>query len=535
MNMWNNILPHRFFINRALRKASDELRDHIDSYRIEHEMAVQRCHNEIEIAKVEKERQFELSKQEYLHALSQDSIAMGELQTLFLDYVDFYLKKNLLHSIKSKVTLELQLVNEYGNFLTEQMQLISKEIFILKQRQEALLLQTKIDDVIDLLNITGADLSCNDSDNPKTLLEKVNLVFSEHKDISPQAKSALIKLRQVLQERAEYLQLIQYITWMVQQKRSLRRELFKERSTLNESKKPLNSQLSTIKIELNQLNELMLEKAICIRNIWAKPLAEIYIELASVAESLNQKYARQKYISAEIRTMKNERSSDSDRWEQLQAEGKSIYESIGQLNSRKTNLYEQRQQWFDRKNKVLSLFKRNGVFLLSPKDSHTLDEIRVLIQKRDEVIQNIESINFRLREQHDQIINNRYHQETVITEKIQIAKKNVSKIKQTMIEAEQRLKKLKQQDTRPFFIRIFTESKEILEAKEHRHMLHNKLLQAEKNLAALQHSMEDVNATCEKHISQVNRQYKRQINAFQRDISDIELAIDFLQKRGRNK
>ena len=85
MSMWDNLLPHRFFINRALRKASDELRDHIDSYRIEHEMAVQRCRNEIEAAKVEKDRQFELRKQEYLHELSQDSYALGELQTLFLD------------------------------------------------------------------------------------------------------------------------------------------------------------------------------------------------------------------------------------------------------------------------------------------------------------------------------------------------------------------------------------------------------------------------------------------------------------------
>ena len=91
MKMWDKVLPHRFFINRALRTESDELRDHIDSYRIEHEMAVQRCRNEIEVAKAEKDRQFELLKQEYLNEFTQDSYALDELQALFFDYVDAYM------------------------------------------------------------------------------------------------------------------------------------------------------------------------------------------------------------------------------------------------------------------------------------------------------------------------------------------------------------------------------------------------------------------------------------------------------------
>lgn len=182
MSMWDNLLPHRFLINRSLRKASDELRDRIDSYRIEHEMAVQRCHDEIEADKKEKDRQFELRKQEYLKDLTQVSGALGELQTLFLDYVDLYMKMKHLYFIKDKMKLELQLLNEYSNFLTEQMKLIGEEIGILEQRQESLSLQVKIDDIVALISLTGADLPCDASDNPKTLV-KLAICLSLRSDI----------------------------------------------------------------------------------------------------------------------------------------------------------------------------------------------------------------------------------------------------------------------------------------------------------------------------------------------------------------
>ena len=532
MSMWDNLLPHRYFINRALHKESDELRDHIDLYRIEHEMAVQRCRNEIEVAKAEKDRQFELRKQEYLHELSQDSYAFGELQTLFLDYVDLHLKKELLSLIKNKMELELQLLYEYGNFLTEQMKLIGEEISILEQRQGSLSLQVRIDDVIALISITGADLSCDASDNPKTLLEKVNLVIIECKDISPQTKSALVRLKKLLQERAEYLPLIQYIAWLIQQKKSLKQDLFRERRTINESKKPLiKSQLSAIKAEMNQLNAVMLDKAICIRSIWAKPLAEIFVELASVTELLDQKYARQKYISAEIRTMKSERSNDNDRWEQLQAEGKSVYAAIGQLKSKKTNLCEQQKQWFNRKKTVLDLFKKNSVFLPSPKDDHTSDEIRVLTQRRTELLWKIEEADLRLKEQNAQVLSERYHQETVLAEQILTAEKAISKKKQSIVEAEQRVKKLKEQDTHSCFARIFSELKDVMKARERQQEARDELLQAEQHLAVLQNELNAVKMACEKQLAQVNQQHKHQISEYQGDISGIDLAIAFIQKK----
>ena len=370
MSFWDKLLPHRFFINRALRKASDDLRDHIDTYRAEHEMAVQRCRNEIEAAKAEKDRQFELRKQEYLNELTRDSYAFGELQKLFYDYVDFHLEKKLLKLIEKKVRIELKLLFEYGDFLTEQMKLIGEEISILEQRKESLLRQVRIDDIIELIRISGANLPCNPSENPKELLEKVNLFIFEYKDMSIQTKSALTRLKKLLQERTEYLSLIQYITWLIQQKKSFSQELFKERRTVNESKKTLQKELSTIKTKIEQLENMMFNKAIWIRNVWEKPISEIETELTLVKTSLNLEYSHQNWISAEIRIMKIERSNDSERWNQLQRDGLLVYEAIGELKTKQASLFEQRQHWFNRRNKVLALFKKNNIFLLSTKNSH---------------------------------------------------------------------------------------------------------------------------------------------------------------------
>ena len=366
MSVWDKILPHRFFINRALRSAADELRDHIDSYRREYELATQQFRYEIEATKSEKDRQFELMKKEYLKELAHDSKALGKLQTLFFDYVDDYMKKQLYYLSMKKMKLELKLLDEYGNFLTAQMKLIGEEITILERRQETLMLQVKADDVVALICATGADLLCDYSDDPKTLLEKVNSILFESNDLIPQTKAALFKLRRLLQERAEYLPLIQYISWLIHQKKNFSKDLSKERREVNEGKRPLKDQLLAVRAELKQLNETMLSKAVRIRNVWEAPIADISEEIVAVAETLDQQYNRQKHISEEIKAMKNERSNDSDRWERLQSEGNTVYEYIGRLKDERSGLYEQRKQWYERRNAIMGLFKRNNVFLLMP-------------------------------------------------------------------------------------------------------------------------------------------------------------------------
>lgn len=533
MSVWDKVLPHRFFINRALRTASDELRDHIDSYRRESELAIRRCRDEIEAAKAEKDRQFELLKQEYLKELTQDSNALGELQTLFFDYVDDHMKKQLCYLSIKKLKLELQLFDKYINFLTEQKRLIGEDITILEQRQELLTMQVKTDDIVALICATGADLPCDYSDNPKTLLEKVNSILSGSNDLLPRTKAALFKLRRLLQERAEYLPLIQYISWLIQQKKNLRKELSKERRMANEAKKNLKDQIRTISAELKQLNETMLSKAVCIRNVWGEPLADISIELAAVTDSLAEQYSRQKYISEEIKTMKSERSNDNSRWERLQAEGKTIYEAIGELKSEKTDLYEQRQQWSERKKAIMGLFKRNQVFLLPPPGERIPDELRILKLRRIETCEKIENISRDLEARTSIILSQRKRKETALTEQIKAAKISASVKKRRLTAAETQIKKLRLQDERFLGPRLLSGAKDLVNAKKQRDEIQKELAYAEQELLELQDKMEMIHDTYEQQLSDINGQYEHEKKALRANILSIDSAIEFLQEKKR--
>ncbi len=531
MSIWDKILPHRFLINRALRTASDELRDHIDSYRVEHELAIQRCYNEIEAAKAEKDRQFELLKKDYLNELSQDSHVLGELQSLFLEYADAHMKKKLLYFSKEKMTLKLQLLNKYSGFLTEQMHLIGEEITILEQRQKALALQVKIDDVVTLIRMTGYSLPCDDSDTPKTLLEKVNSILSECNDLLPQTKAALQRLRMLLQERAEYLPLIQYISWLIQQKKNFSQELSRERRGIKEEKKPLKEQISAINAEMELLNKTMLNQAIRVRNVWAVPMADIYMELSNIDAALNDNYSRIKTIQSEINYMKETRSNDSNKWENLWAEKKSLSNAIGQLKNDKTKLYEQLNQWFNRKNTIIGLFKRNNVFLLSPKGEKTTDEIRVLKWRQSELYEKIEDINHILEENTSKILSERYQQETVLSDQINAADKTISEKKSRLAKAENQVKKLEAQDDRFFIAKLLSESQDVSKAKTHRDQAKKELKQAEQSFFVLQNKLQAINAACEQQLSDNNKQYEREKKELQENVTSIDLAIAFIQKK----
>ena len=81
-----------------------------------------------------------------------DSVQAG-----LLEYVELYLRRQWLNKIREIKTLERQTFVEYGYFLTEQMKLIREEIDILEVRKDKLVLQAKVDDVIELIGLSGCD------------------------------------------------------------------------------------------------------------------------------------------------------------------------------------------------------------------------------------------------------------------------------------------------------------------------------------------------------------------------------------------
>ena len=544
MSVWNMILPHRFFINHALRTASDDLRAHIDAHKIEHEKAVEQCKADIEAAKAEKDKQFERIKQEYIEKLSKDSIALGGFQNLIIGYVDQYWRKKYLLLIKEKTVAQSQLLDRHRIFLTNQIQLISDEIIILEKRKDTLGQQAKIDDVIELIRMTGCCLQCDESDNAKSLLIKVNDAINES---SQDSRNALVRLRTLLQERAEYLPVIRYISWMIKQRVILRKELANERRGIKEEKIPLAAQVSSINNELKSLEKSLRDQATQIRDFWAIPIANLSIKLAVAEKTLNEEYARladinnrQNDIIDQIRHMKNVKSSDNIRWDRLQKElvsakeeKKSAQEEIGRHEDEKRKLIEESNRWNKLRNTVFSLFKSNGVFLLSVVASNGLDEIRVLEREHVELTRKIAQSKGEYKVKKDSIIAEHDLAERTQIQKIDVAKTKVQERSAEHRSAEQQLNKCKAQDNRPFFVALFSETAEVTRAKAILRGAERRLQESKDELNVLQEELNTIRSSFEQQISELDNQCNRENSPYQRRIRDIDQGIEYLEKKRR--
>ena len=64
MSAWDYIMPHRYFINKSLRKASQELRDRVEKYQIEFDRRLEECKADLQRAEdnKNKELRFDLSR-----------------------------------------------------------------------------------------------------------------------------------------------------------------------------------------------------------------------------------------------------------------------------------------------------------------------------------------------------------------------------------------------------------------------------------------------------------------------------------------
>ena len=544
MSVWNMILPHRFFINHALRTASDDLRAHIDAHKIEHEKAVEQCKADIEAAKAEKDKQFDRIKQEYIEKLSKDSIALGGFQNLIIGYVDQYWRKKYLLLTKEKTVAQSQLLDRHRIFLTNQIQLISDEIIILEKRKDTLGQQAKIDDVIELIRMTGCCLQCDESDNAKSLLIKVNDAINES---SQDSRNALVRLRTLLQERAEYLPVIRYISWMIKQRVILRKELANERRGIKEEKIPLTAQVSSINSELKSLEKSLRDQATQIRDFWAIPIANLSIKLAVAEKTLNEEYARladiknrQNDIIDQIRHMKSVKSRDNIRWDRLQKElvsaaeeKKSAQEEISRHKDEERKLKEERNRWNELRNTVFSLFKSNGVYLLAVVASNGLDEIRVLERERVELTRKIAQSKGEYKVKKDNIIAEHNLAERTQIQKIGVAKTKVQERSAEHRSAEQQLNKCKAQDNRPFFVALFSETAEVTRAKANLRGAESRLQESKDELNVLQEELNTIRSSFEQQISELDNQCNRENSPYQRRIRDIDQGIEYLEKKRR--
>ena len=396
MSFFNYILPHRFLINNSLRKESEKLRSKINSYQTEYENRIEECQNELRSIEQKKDAEYEKLKKALTRDLYKTKAVLDELGKNIMQYADDYFQRNYLYDTKKLMQAKRDLLNENLDFLNKQRDLINEEIEILCSRQEELSSNVNVTDIIQLSNNSGCDFGFTLDDDAKTLLGKINenikRIDSENKVIE---KYTLIRLRKIVQERAEYLPLIKYIDWLIQQKKLTKKLIFNKRSEILKEKKTIKLEIDDINNEINVLNISLSRLAKAIRYYWAVPLTLIsaditykYQEKTNNQQVFQEKINEIKEIRSELHSLAEMHSNDQGRWntltelqDDLQSEIDSLKSEIDDIEQNIDKGKRERNQWYEKKNCIFSFFKNNNIYLISDKEQKESDE-SCIIQNR---------------------------------------------------------------------------------------------------------------------------------------------------------
>jgi hypothetical protein len=469
MSGWDYIMPHRLLVNRSLRKASDNLRLHIDEYQLKYDREIERCTTEIEKAKAEKESAFESVKSSLINELSKDSKLFDKVHEGLITYADLFFQRQCLNRVYELKKVEMQALIEYGDFLTEQMRLIGEEIEILEERKDRLTLQAQVNDVLELLSLSGCDIAIDGNKNAETLLAKVVELIESTEDDDWIKKQSLRALRSILQERVDFLPVIQYITWTIQQKVQLSRQLSIERRKTNEDKKIKASELREVSERIDTLTREMDEQARIVREFWAVPITQLNAQKSYLYLKKNEAYDEYNTVSEKIERIKKQQISDSS-WDILWSRKKELRECIiPELKHEIASVNSELKQWYLRREMIYSLCKRNNVFLISDNNEVESDEYRIINNRLAELYRIEEEANKREEErfifESAQIQKRRKEKIEELTAKIKIAEKNVAEKNYALSQANQQLVDSKDHDKRFFLLKIFAESEEVSKAK----------------------------------------------------------------------
>lgn len=497
MSVWDKVLPHRLLINSSLRKASADLRSHIDEYKVDYELQIERCSAEIKQARIKKDNDFEKVKLSLIDELSKDADLFDKVQARLLEYVDLFLRRQCFNNVREAKKLEKQALAEYVGFLSSQMRLIGEKIDVLEERKDKLAAQAKVEDVKELLGLTGCDIATSENDDAVSLLAKVSELVSTTEMSNRLTRQALFRLRSVLQERVDLLPLIQYISWMIQQKILLSAQLKTEREKTKITLKGKIDELSEINDSVNDLGRLLDEQARIAREYWAVPLASINVEISyyekklkslfsdvnDCQEELNRFFLELKDTNQQIQQMIRSHSDDNWKWERLQRE-KSDYRNsisstkdeidvlqsqISQVKSTLTSLKAERQQWYVRQQMLYSLCKKNNVYLISDGKQKASDEYRIIDAKLSELYQIENDANLseeeRFKRESAQIQQDKKDKVDKLYASIASAEKSQTEKNADLSRATKILSNSKSRDARFFLLKWFSETEEVSRAK----------------------------------------------------------------------
>lgn len=413
MSVFDYILPHRLLINKSLRKEAESLKSKIATYHANYENMIQVCQIEIRNKEQEKDKEYESVKNKLSLDLQKAKSVFDELGKNLMQYADEYLHLKFLKETLNLMLTEKNIIKEDSTFLSNQLSLIKEEIEILIDRQKELSANTKVDDIIKLANLSGCDYGFSIDDDARSLLEKINSKIKDLDESEYIEFFALNNLKSIVQERAEYLPLIKYISWLIKQKKQITAELKKKKQDNYNKLRTIISEIDELRGEIAILEVRINKVAKNIRYYWVKPItllkADITYKYQEKSNAIQEKHnAIQerrdkineiKEVQQELRSLRDTHSSDQDRWNSLKERETDLQTDINSLSEDINSLDEdintimniiskkklEQKGWFDKKNNIYTSLKNNNIFLLSDKNQKESDEERIINERLYEI------------------------------------------------------------------------------------------------------------------------------------------------------
>lgn len=546
MNVWD-CLPHRMLLNKSLHKESDELRLKIDAYQVEYDRRVEKCKTELEQEEMKRNRELDKFKDSLNLELQDDQALLNEIYEDVTGYVDKYLYSKYIDKFLEAKKNLYKLLQEDCNFLSDQMKDIGNEIGILRGRKQTLNLFTDVHDIIGLMALSGYEIQTSSVVDAPTLLIYINSALANSEEKQEAEKFSLRRLKDIVQQRADYVSVIQYIDWVIEQKILFSKQLSAKRKTIRDTMSELNAETEKLVDEKRALKHDLVVLAERVRIHWARPItylnAEIDYSYKRRNEEVKEKNEKIQKIKGEQRKKRNIgdelhrralfHENDQFIWDRLNRDYKDLSSEIDSLSSEIDTLSsdidhssgtitmakKERKDWFNKKNKICILIKNHTGFFDYGKKISVQDEYKViesrLVEIADIRTEGKKSAEKTFNEErngldvdHDSVIQKLSAEEAEANERFGAAKTNLSNVEQLVLHAETQLKKCQQNDNRIFWIKLFGgDTDELISAKSGLRKAKQESVDAKAALKDCEQEIESI----KKKIEMENADYERKV------------------------
>lgn len=363
-------IPHRMLLNRSLRKASDELRKRVDEYQLEYERRVDE--HEVTIAAAESEMKIEQEKTRAKLGSELDHVEV-ELRLLCGDisaYADCYLYYKYLQRIRSVRKSQFALYGENEAFLSKQMKLIGDEIEILRARKDELSALVDVSDFIELSGLSGGPLKLDNCGDCHSMLKYVASLLNGQADNHKSEHYAIKRLKLIVQERAVHLHTIQYINWIIRQKKLYSAQLSRKRNAIREAKGETAKIIAALKREVADVDRELNVLAERVRMHWVQPIISL---------SADRSYAiqRKKEVGSKLYSIAVKHVYYPN-WDDLVSQRE-------RLEDESRRLKDEEEIWYGRRRFVFGICKNNGIPLRTDGAKGKRDEKKVVKTRLAEI------------------------------------------------------------------------------------------------------------------------------------------------------